>query len=84
MSDTMMRQAAGKQPMVGNPAPVVERWLAVVIMAASLLALAAIPGAGGLGAAAVMWIVAFAIFEALRQRPTLVRDAVEHGVVIES
>lgn len=49
--------------MTGNERRVVERWLAVVILAGSLLALAAIPGGAGLGAAALMWIAAFALFE---------------------
>lgn len=43
--------------------PAAERWTAVLILATSLVALAALPGSGGLAAAALMWIVGFALFE---------------------
>lgn len=46
------------------------RWLAVALLAASLLGLAAVPEAGGLAVAAVLWIVAFAMLERARIRDT--------------
>jgi hypothetical protein len=49
---------------------VVLRWTGVALMAGSLIALASIPEAGGLAAAAVMWIAAFALFERAKHRPS--------------
>jgi hypothetical protein len=42
---------------------VTERWVAILVFAASLFALAAVPGVGGLATAAIIWIFAFAILE---------------------
>lgn len=52
-----------------TPARAAERWVAFLLMAVSLIALAALPGAQGLGAAALLWLVAFALFEHAK-RPT--------------
>lgn len=51
-----MRQAA-------TPAHAAMRIVAVALLAASLLALAAVPGAPGLAAAALLWILAYALLE---------------------
>lgn len=50
-----------------GPWAAMERWIAVILLFASLFVLASIPGAAGLAAAAVTWIVAFAILEHARR-----------------
>lgn len=45
------------------------RWFAVLLMFSSLLVLASLPGATGLAGAALMWIIAFSLFESTGRAP---------------
>lgn len=53
------------------------RRIALVLLALSLVASASIPGAAGLAAAALLWVVAYVVFEHARP-PTVCRLARRH------
>lgn len=52
---------SGMGSHVASPAGL--RWVGIAILAASLLAMAALPGVEGFAVAAAMWIVGFVLFE---------------------